>query len=277
MEDFAERLGKVREEAFGKNGRSAFARALGIPLTSYLNFENGRVPPMDIVVKMMTLTMINPRWLVHGEGPQYLPKEVELPPAEDAASLLAVLLEGNARLREQLLAAKRSTHPAVLVVPADVEPKGWLASQRQIQAAADEHIAIPILSGQNAAAPPENVFEAERDGWLLCPRSAIKHPKATFAFRVRDDAMAPAIPQGSLVGVDCSVRDPERLLKAGSGLVAVRDPSEGCVVRQLVKAEKHWVFVPAGPSEKYAPLVWAEGSEEPCPVIGRVIFVVVPC
>ena len=61
MKDFAERLGKIREHAFGKNGRSAFARALGIPLTSYLNFEHGRVPPMDIVVKMMTLTRANPR------------------------------------------------------------------------------------------------------------------------------------------------------------------------------------------------------------------------
>jgi len=213
---------------------------------------------------------------VHGEGPQYLPKEVELPPAEDTASLLTALLDENAGLKEQVLAAKRSTHPAVLVVPADVDPKEWLAAQGQIQAAADEHVAIPILSGANAAAPPENVFEADRDGWLLCPRSAIKHPKATFAFRVLDDAMAPAVPQGSLVGIDCSLRDPERLLRAGACLVAVHGPS-GCVISQLVKAEKHWLFLPAVPSEQHPPIVWAEGTELPCPIIGRVVFVVVAC
>ena len=276
MKDFAERLGAIREDAFGENGRSAFARALGIPLTSYLNFENGRVPPMDIVVKMMGLTRVNPRWLVHGEGPQHLPEGVELPPAEDAASLLTALLDENAKLKEQLLAAKRSTHPAVLVVPADVDPKEWLAAQGQIQAAADEHVAVPTLSGKNAAAPPENVFEADRDGWLLCPRSAIKHPKATFGFRVQDDAMAPTVPRGSLVGIDCSVRDPERLLKAGRGLVAVRGQSRSCVVRQLVKAEKHWLFVLTDPAGAADTLVWSPGERAECPVIGRVVFVLAP-
>ena len=35
-----------------------------------------------------------------------------------------------------------------------------------------------------------------------------------------------------------------------------------------------WLFMPANPSEQHAPIVWAEGAEMPCPVIGRVIFVV---
>jgi len=273
MKGFAERLGQIRKAAYGKHGRSAFARALGIPLTSYLNFENGRVPPMNIIVKMMELTRVNPRWLVHGEGAQYLPQDVELPPAEDAASLLTALLDENARLKEQVLAAKRSTHPAILVIPADVDPKTWLAEQGQIQAAADEHVAVPILLGKNAENPPENVFEADKDGWLLCSRSAIKHPKATFGFRVQDDAMAPTVPEGSLVGVDCSVQDPERLLKAGSGLVAVRHRSEGCVLRQLVKAKEHWLFLSTATSEKHPPIVWVEGAETGCPIVGRVVFV----
>ena len=275
MKDFGERLGSIREDAFGKTGRSAFARALGIPLTSYLNFENGRVPPMDIVVKMMTLTRVNPRWLVHGEGPQYLPKDAELPPAEDAASLLAGLLGENARLKEQLLAARRSTHPAVLVIPANADSQEWLAAQGQIQAAAEEYVAVPILSGKNAEMPRENVFEADREGWVLCPKSAVKHSKSTFAMRVEDDATAPTIPQGSLVGVDCSVRDPRKLCKDGSAGVAVRDPRQGCVIRQLSGAEKHWLFLLASQSEKHPPIVWPEDAEAPCPIIGRVVFVFV--
>jgi len=272
MKDFAERLGKTREAAFGRTGRSAFARALGIPLTSYLNFEHGRVPPMDIIVKMMTLTRVNPRWLVHGEGPQYLPRDVELPPAEDAASLVAALLEQNAKLEEQLLAAKRSAHPAVLVVPADVAPKEWLAGHGQIQAASEEYVAVPILSGKNAENPPENVFEADRDGWALCPRSAVRHPKSTFATRVEDDAMAPAIPQGSLVGVDCSIRDPRKLCKDAGAAVAVRDPRLGCTVRRIEKADQHWLFLPASRSEENKAVVWSEGGGTECPAIGAVIF-----
>ena len=271
MKDFAERLGKTREAAFGRTGRSAFARALGIPLTSYLNFENGRVPPMDIIVKMMALTRVNPRWLVHGAGPQYLPRDIELPPAEDAASLVAALLEQNAKLEEQLLAAKRSAHPAVLVVPADVDPKEWLASQGKIQAASEEYVAVPILSGKNAENPPENVFEADRDGWSLCPRSAVKHPRSTFAMRVEDDAMAPAIPKGSLVGVDCSIHGTERLVES-VGLVAVRDPRSGCTIRRIEKADQHWLFLPASRSEENKAVVWSESGGTECPAIGAVIF-----
>jgi len=238
-----------------------------------LNFENGRVPPMDIIVKMMTLTRVNPQWLVHGEGPQYLPKEVELPAAEDAACLLTALLDENGRLKEQLLAAKRSTHPAVLVVPADVEPQEWLAAQGMVQAIANEYVAVPILTGENAKNPPENVFEADRDGWALCSRSAVKHPKSTFAVRVADEATAPAIPQGSLVGVDCSIRDPKKLHGDGGTVVAVSDTQQGCVMRRLLKAEGHWLFLPANPSERHTPIVWSEDAGSPCPIIGSVVFV----
>ena len=275
MKAFIERLSSIREEAFGKNGRSAFARALGIPLTSYLNFEHGRVPPVDVLVKMVAVTRVNPRWLVHGKGPRLLPEGAEVPPIGDPASLIADLLEESARLKEELRAAKRETRPAILVVPADVDPGQWLAEQRQIQAAADGYVAVPVLSGVNAATPPENVFEAEKDGWALCPRSAIRHPMTTFAFRVQDDAMAPAVPEGSLVGIDCAVRDPERLFKGGSGLVAARDPSKGCVVRRLVKAEKHWLFLAADPTVTAEPVVWSLSEEAKRPVIGRVISVVV--
>jgi SOS-response transcriptional repressor LexA len=277
VKDFVERLSRIREEAFGKNGRSAFARALGIPLTSYLNFEHGRVPPVYVLVKMVAVTRVNPRWLVHGKGPRLLPEGADVPTTEDAVSLIANLLEGNARLNEELRAAKREAHPAVLVVPAGAEPKEWLAEQGQIQASADDYLAVPVLSGKNAENPPENVFEAGKDGWVLCPRSVIKHPKSTFGFRVQDEAMLPAIPQGSLVGIDCSLRDPERLLEAGRHLVAERDRSAGCVVRQLGKAEKHWLFVAAEPTGIAGTLVWSPSEEAKCPVIGRVIFVVVAC
>jgi len=103
----------------------------------------------------------------------------------------------------------------------------------------------------------------------------VKHPKATFAFRVTDDAMAPTIPEGSLVGVDCSVRDPERLHKSGAKLVAVRDIHQTCTVRQLVKAEEYWLFLASNPSDAAPPTVWSEHDGSECPIVGRVLFAVV--
>ena len=273
MPGFIERLASIREEAFGRWGKSAFARALGIPLTSYLNFENGRVPPMDVIVNMVELTRVNPRWLVHGKGKPYLPEDTHLPAAEDAASLLAALLDENAKLREEQLAAKRAGQPTVLVAPPDAPPEEWLAEQERTAATAEEYVVVPILSRKAAADPPENVFEANNDGWMLCPRAAVKHPKSTFAVRVGDDAMAPAITAGSMVGIDCSTHDPAKLQKRGCRLVAVRDPRRGCCIRQLEKAEKHWLFLPTYPSEKVLPMVWADGSGEECPVIGKVVSV----
>ena len=273
MAGFTERLASIREGAFGKWGKSAFARALGIPLTSYLNFENGRVPPMDVIVNMMALTRVNPKWLVHGKGRRRLPDGVDLPPAEDAASLLTALLDENTKLREEQLAAMRAGQPAVLVVPADAAPDDWLSEHERVKAAAEEHVAVPILAGRGAANPPENVLEADNDGWMLCPRSAVKHPKTTFALRVGDDAMAPTIPAGSMVGVDCSLGGPPKLYKVGSSLVAVRDKRQKCCVRELQKAEGHWLFMLATGSENAMPMVWASSGAEECPIIGRVVFV----
>ncbi len=55
--------------------------------------------------------------------------------------------------------------------------------------------------------------------------------------------------------------------------VAVRDPRQRCCIRQLQKAEGHWLFLATQRSEKAIPMVWADGSGEECPVIGRVVFV----
>lgn len=161
----------------------------------------------------------------------------------------------------------------MLVVPAEVDAQAWLAEQEYIQAAAEEYVAAPILSRRTAANPPENVFEAERDGWMLCPISAVGHPKSTFAIRVEDEAMAPTIPMGSLVGIDCSLRDPVKVHRSGNELVAVREPRQGCCIRQLEKAEGHWLFLPINPSKKVMPMVWAVGTGGQCPVIGKVVFV----
>ena len=273
MQGFIERLSIIREEAFGKRGKSAFARALAIPLTSYLNFENGRVPPMDVIVKMMALTRVNPEWLVHGNGRRRLPDGVELPPVEDTASLLTALIDENAKLTEEQLAAKRAGQPAVLVVPGDVDAEEWGAEQERLAAAAEEYVAVPVLSVNAAADPPENVFEADNEGWMLCPRSAVEHPKSTFAMRVEDDAMAPAIRAGSMVGIDCFKCDPAKMHKGQSAFVAVRDSRQGCCIRQLEEAEKHWLFLPTNSSGKAVPMVWPDGSDEEHPVIGKVVFV----
>jgi len=270
MADVAERLALIRKEAYGERGRSEFARALGIPLTSYLNYENGRVPPIEVVVKMMALTRVNPQWLLHGKKPQYLTEKIELPATENVASLLSELLQENARLRDELLKTKGAARPAVLVVPQGMDSGTWLAEQESIRATADQYVAVPILSGKTAANPPDNVFEADSNGWALFPRSVVKHPKSTLAMRIQDDAMEPAVPKGALVGIDASVRDPQQMWQGDRRLVAMRDGKSGCIVRWLEKAEVYWVFLATDYTE---PAVESRESGENGAVVDTVVSI----
>jgi SOS-response transcriptional repressor LexA len=152
-----------------------------------------------------------------------------------------------------------------------MSPEQWLAEHESIEAAAEEHLAVPILSGKVACNPPENVLDADNDGWALLPKAAVKHPRSTFALRVQGDAMAPAVPKGALIGIDCSVRDPKKIWKSGKRLVAVRDAKSGCIIRRLEKAEQYWVFVA---DSGVAPLVWAGNGETGCPMLGTVVVVI---
>jgi sugar-specific transcriptional regulator TrmB len=49
------------------------------------------------------------------------------------------------------------------------------------------------------------------------------------------------------------------------------------LTRELVKAEKHWLFLPAGPTGATGTVVWSPSEKAERPVVGRVIFVVVAC
>ena len=83
--------------------------------------------------------------------------------------------------------------------------------------------------------------------------------------------MALAVPEGSLVGIDCSVRHPEQLVKSG-GLAAVRNSRLGCTIRQVETANQHWLFLPANPSEENKTVVWSESEGTECPIVGAVVF-----
>ena len=277
MGDFADRLRAIREDAYGERGKSAFARAVGIPITSYENYEQGRLPTMDIVVKMMAATRVNPRWLFHGKGPQYLNKDTDLPPAEDAVSLIADLLQEKQRLKEDLKRAGQGQKPAVQVIPVGMNPRKWLAERGRIEIEAEKHVAVPILRPEILVRRPRNVLDLESEGWLLCPRSAIKHPKTTAAFEVEDNGMLPTIPKGSLAVVDYFIQDPHRIYKGRNRLVAVRTKDGSCVVRLLEKAEKHWLAVPTTPSQKNQPTAWLQEGKAGCPTVGKVVLTLAFC
>ncbi len=62
-----ERIRVLRERYAGSRGKSKFARDLGISASTYNYYENNRIPPIEILLKISEVTGANLRWLLTGE------------------------------------------------------------------------------------------------------------------------------------------------------------------------------------------------------------------
>ena len=72
----AERLRAIRAELFGERGGPELARRLGLPVRTWYNYEAGVTVPAEVVLRFVELTAVEPRWLLHGEGPKLRPTSV---------------------------------------------------------------------------------------------------------------------------------------------------------------------------------------------------------
>lgn len=63
-----ERVGLLRKQYAGKRGKSKFARALGISASTYSYYEDNRVPPIEILLKMCEVTGADLQWLLTGQS-----------------------------------------------------------------------------------------------------------------------------------------------------------------------------------------------------------------
>jgi hypothetical protein len=70
--DLASRLRDVREDFYGEHGAQFLADDLGLPLRAWSSYERGVAVPGLVVLKLIDLTGVNPRWLLTGKGRKYL-------------------------------------------------------------------------------------------------------------------------------------------------------------------------------------------------------------
>src|SRR4051794_29467361 len=70
-QDLGERLRRVRTELYGEHGGPDLARLLGIPYRTWSNYEGGFTIPGEVLLALLDLTGVEPRWLLRGEGPAY--------------------------------------------------------------------------------------------------------------------------------------------------------------------------------------------------------------
>jgi len=64
----AQRLKEVRVRFFGEQGTGELAKQLGITPETWTNYESGVTIPAEILLAVLELTSIDPRWLSSGDG-----------------------------------------------------------------------------------------------------------------------------------------------------------------------------------------------------------------
>jgi len=102
------RIKLLRKEHAGERGRSKFAKELGISASTYSYYENRRVPPIEILLKICEVTGANLNWLLSGEGNAKTSKAEQFETKHQANSSLLRklndLLNDNPSLTEPILA-----------------------------------------------------------------------------------------------------------------------------------------------------------------------------
>ncbi len=126
-----ERIRFLRNQYAGSRGKSKFARALGISASTYSYYENNRVGPIEILLKICEVTGADLEWLLTGRSAE---KKFVSGPNATLLRKLDALLSENPDLSEpilafiELLCEKRGFEKDFLtkVLPSSPNRPGWI-------------------------------------------------------------------------------------------------------------------------------------------------------
>jgi len=69
--DLACRVRIIREELFGENGGPLLAERVGVSFRTWMNYEDGKTIPAQVILRFIEVTDANPHWLLTGHGDTY--------------------------------------------------------------------------------------------------------------------------------------------------------------------------------------------------------------
>jgi hypothetical protein len=237
------RLREVRQELFGEHGGPELARRLQLPARTWYNYESGVTVPAEVLLNFIDQTGTNPLWLLSGQGPKY---------RRGSEDQILADLTPEQLIRRGLEKLEQEPHEVVVVAPDN------LAAENVSEFVAVDLVSLPALDQHT---PPS-------EGHVLAYRQWIPHPRETVAVRLRDDAMAPILPAGSVVAIDRAQRDPASL----QGRMVAAAPEGTPIIRWLDVAGRHMILRPNQPSREYPmiPFELREGTS--APILGQVVW-----
>ena len=242
----SQRLREVRQEMFGDHGGPELARRLNLPARTWYNYETGVTVPAEVLLAFIDQTSANPVWLLSGEGERFVREKEESVLSE--LSPIQLIRRGLEKLEQQ---------PQKVVVLADDPQPGDVSS---------DFVAVRLVGLADLGSPSPAPDRGE--GHILAYREWLPHPQETVAIRLGDDAMFPILPAGSIVAVDCSLTDPQRL----QGKMVAANPGGAPMIRWLDLSGRHLIFRPNQASREY-PLLPIEYDEtDNHPILGQVVW-----
>ena len=240
------RLREVRQELFGEHGGPELARRLNLPARTWYNYETGVTVPAEVLLAFIDQTGANPIWLLTGEG-QHLRHDDDPSQLSDL-SPIQLIRRGLEKLEQQPIDSL-ATSPENL--PGDT-PSEFVGVSL-----------IPLAELTSRDPNPDLV-----EGHILAYSDWLPHPRETVAVRLLDEAMFPILPAGSVVAVDRSTTDPQRL----QGKMVAAMPDKTPIIRWLDISGRHLIFRPNQPSREHPLIPLEYHSDLPSTILGQVVW-----
>jgi hypothetical protein len=79
--ELGRRVREIRIELYGEgeSGVEEVSASLELPAGTWANLERGVMVPAPLLLRFLSLTRANPRWLLNGSGPRFLDPSIFLP------------------------------------------------------------------------------------------------------------------------------------------------------------------------------------------------------
>jgi SOS-response transcriptional repressor LexA len=241
------RLREIRQEIFGDHGGPELARRLSLPARTWYNYETGVTVPAEVLLGFIEQTGANPIWLLTGEGPRY---------RRSSDERLLSQLSPVELIRRGLEELERSPSSMVVVAAENLPTEN-----------ASEFVAVglcPFSEIGSAVIDPSRL-----EGYVLAYRQWLPNPNETIATRLTDDAMHPILPAGSIVAIDRSVTDPQKL----HGQIVAARPEGVPMIRWLDLSGRHVILRPNQTNGRDFPLIPVDASDADTQlIIGQVVW-----
>ena len=257
----AERLREVRTELYGERGGPDLARRLEIPIRTWYNYETGVTVPAEIILRIVELTLVEPIWLLRGEGPKFRAKATEINgeiPASLSQAPVPTLLRAALYRLEQ---AERSPSRSMAPKPMAAATNGDAADHD----ADGEFADLPLIGADRMASGP--LTPSDGPSYRLARREW----QASRHLRVGDDQMAPIVAEGAIVAF--TKAEPATEAFDGKLIVTTVDGRE--VVRWFQFSGRYALLRAENPAADPASIL-VDLSDSDAPAYHRVLWISTP-